>query len=484
MKLKAIYVFGVIFCLVFGLAGIATGTKPTPPFLSGLWPVTTVDHPGAVKLHYFAKFNDSFGPVSFSIHIDGALGYAGNMSWAADTHEGDSLSREIIVNVPVMDTCGIEIRIDKDGSCLTSAYCYFVTSIDSMEVHRGDPRKNPFTGKSAYAYIENQYTGNKLPYGPDHPAPHSHLMSSGSRPLIDNIQSGKTRIPFGSDIFANDSLRIGYHLNFEYIAISAQDFGSVKFDVTTTGDITYIGEKSWSANLMARDSVTHAFELVIGSSDTCGVMIRPTIVESNINLPSSQVFFVRSDAGLQMYKWDLRLRPITTDSDYVINDNRVNGEELPYGPGHPAPPPKITVHTPSDEEKMHQMEREPLTDADVQHIEVNGEIWARNRGEYKFKRLEQLSHEQYYQELMDKYGDSTSFRVIVDLRDSADYRFVSELTDTKLQKTDSAGFFEMILTKRQLWEVHKKGVHYENLGQVEDENGYPSLDSDGAAGMR
>lgn len=245
---------------------------------------------------------------------------------------------------------------------------------------------------------------------------------------------------------------------------SAVELGNVVLKVKTLGPIVYMGMTEREIQVHRDDSLSYPLEVEIPANDTSGLDIS---VELNGHaITGTGIFFISLKTPIEVRKDD-PFRMAEIERSIKINSNPYKGKRLPYGPGNPAPPPKMTVHTPSDEEKMHQMEREPLTDADVQHIEVDGEIWMRNRGEYKFKKLEQLSHEQYYQMLMDKYGDSTSFRVVVDLRDSADYRFVSELTNCGFQKTDSAGFFEMILTKRQLWEVHKKGIHYKSLGSAE-----------------
>lgn len=245
---------------------------------------------------------------------------------------------------------------------------------------------------------------------------------------------------------------------------SAVELGDVVLKVKTVGPIVYTGVTERIIQVHRDDSLSYPLEVEIPANDTSGLDI--SIELKGHRITGTGIFFISLKSPIEVRKDD-PFRMAEIEKSVKINSNPYKGKKLPYGPGHPAPPPKMTVHTPSDEEKMHQMEREPLTDADVQHIEVDGEIWMRNRGEYKFKKLEQLSHEQYYQMLLDKYGDSTSFRVIVDLRDSVDYRFVSELTDSELHKTDSAGYYETILTKRQLWEVHKKGIHYKSFGSAE-----------------
>lgn len=247
---------------------------------------------------------------------------------------------------------------------------------------------------------------------------------------------------------------------------SLVELGDVVLKVKTVGPIVYTGMTERNIQVHMDDSLSYPLEIKIPAHDTSGLEI--SIELKGHRITGTGIFFVSTKTPIEVRKDD-PFRMAEIERSLEINTNPYKGKKLPYGPGHPAPPPKMTVYTPSDEEKMHEMEREPLTDADVQHIEVDGEIWTRNRGEYKFKKLEQLSHEQYYQVLMDKYGDSTSFRVIINLRDSADYRFVSQLTDNALQKTDSAGFFETTLTKRQLWEVFKRGIAYQNLGSAVSE---------------
>ena len=97
-------------------------------------------------------------------------------------------------------------------------------------------------------------------------------------------------------------------------------------------------------------------------------------------------------------------------------------------------------------EKMKELEKSPLEDAEIQSILVNGIIYTRNKGEDKFHEKgpsSTMSKITHYDARIDSIGKSLEgeeFDYVIDLRDPQDFEFVKKYLDT-LEETIYDGFY-------------------------------------------
>jgi hypothetical protein len=121
-----------------------------------------------------------------------------------------------------------------------------------------------------------------------------------------------------------------------------------------------------------------------------------------------------------------------------------------------------TAKIEADREKMHKLEETPLTEYNYQPIKVGDTVYVRRRGEYKFHLQEMTTDPTGYTL---RYRDSLRisqgkvFEFIFDLRNPADFEYVSGLVDS-LIPTDSAGFYRATIDWKTVLQCHEKGISF------------------------
>ena len=127
--------------------------------------------------------------------------------------------------------------------------------------------------------------------------------------------------------------------------------------------------------------------------------------------------------------------------------------------------------------KMRRLERTPLTYQDYEYVAIDGRLYKRERGETKFQFTPGKTKQQIFEDarrrsdsLAAKPSDS-SYDIVLDLRNHADYEFVEALVDSLIATSDS-GFYEAVVDRSTLIELIKHGIQYRR-----DEGSPTSADS-------
>jgi hypothetical protein len=215
------------------------------------------------------------------------------------------------------------------------------------------------------------------------------------------------------------------------------------------GAIQYSGQTEWRQVVNAGDSIVFPLEVTFPMNDTTGFEI---VAYKNGKVFLGDGFYVVStEDPLKTFKFDPRKLPketIPPSSEGYLREPHSTPSHDERGDTV-----KGTIYMPTDTDRMKEKERTPLTDADEQHILVDGEDWYRKRGEYEFKKLKKYAnlHERVKAreaEVDEKYKNRM-YETTMDLRDSADYAFAKSLFGDRLQPMDSAGFYHANISKAE-----------------------------------
>ncbi len=274
----------------------------------------------------------------------------------------------------------------------------------------------------------------------------SELSGSGMRPAV------------GVGIDRDFELTMDNPVSFEYFIRSSLDLGIMNVKVTTFGDLGYADQTEWNVELKKDDSIIYVTELIIPKNDTSGLQI--VVTKDGNRWNAFDIYFVTTGDTIQTFSRDPRT---ITQAEVRVPDysDRLPHERPGFKPGV-----KESSHHVTDTEKKARMEREPLTHADNQAILVDGETWARSRGEYKFHKMKSSSDPhgdikrrsaEYYE--LNKHREQD---ISLDLRKPEDYNFVEELVGRKLEEMDSVGYYHGMISKENLNKIQDHGILYSN----------------------
>ncbi len=290
---------------------------------------------------------------------------------------------------------------------------------------------------------------------------------------------------FDAGISAVGSIQNPGKAELEFFFKSEYDFGQVDFVVTTSGYLTFEGNITWKAEANHGDSITQILNVIIPPNDTSGIEVR--IDKDGNPLTAGSIFFITTGNTLQVLKIDPKSQAYQLSQLPGRFENQYRGKKLPWEPPAPKPEHKVIYHAPTDREKMEQLEREPLTDSDVQHIDVDGEVWGRSRGEYKFHKIEPIrDHTAYYDSIQNELYKNTThikYEVILDLYKPRDYEFAKELIGEGLYETENKGFYRCSIPKLSIKKLVEFGIKITPLPQNKGnrEKAIPASDSNSNA---
>jgi hypothetical protein len=305
------------------------------------------------------------------------------------------------------------------------------------------------------------------------------------------------------------------------VSISPNLCENVTITVTKIDKLEYSGDMSWSFHGVPEDTYSFELEVVVPSNDTSGIEIE---VKCDPWSEDVVAYFVTTMDKVEYYYYNPRLRfpsskhkapkksidyghlssvPGTVGDPgrgYVIDaeGNVFPAESLgivdsigkPFAEEQSTVPDRskvmvkdqdgkwISVDTAwlfdslrtakikAQREEMHKLEETPLTETSLQWFNIGDTVYVRRRGEYKFHVRETTTDPTGYTM---RYRDSLRisqgkvFERIFDLRNPADYQYVSGLVDS-LIPTDSAGFYRATIDWKTVLQCQEKGISFHKPG--------------------
>ncbi len=226
-------------------------------------------------------------------------------------------------------------------------------------------------------------------------------------------------IPFGAGINPLSEPKVNHAIAFEYYITAEYDFDTVAITVMTIGGINYEGDKNWEVVSNNGDSLAFTFNAIIPPNDTCGIIVKSVVKRNNMPLMDAHIYFITTESTVETLKIDPRFQTYPFNKLHGRSENQYRGKELPWEPSWPKPEYKVIYHALTDREMMKKLEREPLTDSDVQHINVDGEIWGRSKGEFKFHKIGLIKDQAaYHDSIQNELYENTThikYEVILNL---------------------------------------------------------------------
>jgi len=276
----------------------------------------------------------------------------------------------------------------------------------------------------------------------------------------------------------------------------------ITITVTDIDNLEYLGETSWIVKAGPEDTIMYDLAIVIPANDTSGLRIMAGCGKTRHAI---HAYFLAYEDSVSYYfgnpRWNYgpsfpkapKKRIDMSDKPWKVGEygkgkrsyidasgNRISEEEYQARravrkekPTQTVIPRDSTLIWMEDEEgnrvlvdrqvfldsaktlkrlakleKMRKLEETPLTDKEHQVISVDGKLYERHRGEYKFHEMETTTDRSTR---FEKKRDSLrarakhkKYEVILDLRDPKDYEFARTYVDS-LITTEEPGFYRAVV---------------------------------------
>lgn len=128
----------------------------------------------------------------------------------------------------------------------------------------------------------------------------------------------------------------------------------------------------------------------------------------------------------------------------------------------------------SDLEKMKQLEQKPLEDYDEELFLLDGEIWLRSKGEYKFRLGDKItnisSRQNENQRTKGKLAKTVEYKIVLDLRANKHREYVISL-GVYISPMEKKGYFWAIVPKIIISDISSRGIGYAMYPDYPNEGG-------------
>jgi len=258
------------------------------------------------------------------------------------------------------------------------------------------------------------------------------------------------------------TLRIKPHASALQI-MSGDDCGdTVGIELIGERGLQALGANAMTGTFGADSTYTTSFDVVLPPDDTSSITVW---LRSNVRKMKVQRWFVTTGDTVEYWLGNPRAywyspRP---RSEYEPPKHKISERaELPdstlRGSLVPAPPAKERQLA-----DMRQLEKEPLTDAQVQYHTVDGELYRRLEGESEFTLVprrstdEIIADKKRYLDSIAELPPDAEIRVCVDLRRPQQLEFAEQLMGS-LGAPESEAYYHLTITKKQLVKLSDQGV--------------------------
>lgn len=238
----------------------------------------------------------------------------------------------------------------------------------------------------------------------------------------------------------------------------AKDIKVVDVTVKIEGGLQYDGPLSWHYDFSVQPVDSIFFNMTIPKNDTSVIIFNYAFGKDGLGGLART--FVSTDDTVAFYHGDITKSP---------------GFRKPVQKhaGRTMPPPTDLDGNPIDRpmtrdewlfQQMKFRERSPLTDADAQHMLIDGKLYMRSRGETKFRPYDST---EVQTEIYGGEFDTTNLQhlLVLDLSDAAMRDSVESMVDT-LYPTDQIDIFKVIVEEKILRRIQELGIPIKNRARV------------------
>ncbi len=265
-----------------------------------------------------------------------------------------------------------------------------------------------------------------------------------------------------------EELKPDQQLRLMLTVIPKHECGSeLEVSVITKAGLVYDGPESWKVTV-GKDSVySTELSVTIPNNDTCSIhiLLRGEHCGDRIDR-----HFVTTTDTVEFWETDPRSLQVQPRRLYPFGPKRDSAsaellEAMERGeqPYFRTSIIDSTANEKSQLEEMHKIEKEPLTDAQLQYHTVGKELYRRLEGEREFTFVKRRSTEQILAERQN-YLDSITLlpldaeiRVCVDLRRPEQLELARQMMGS-LPTPESEAYYHLTVTKEQLMGLSDQGV--------------------------
>lgn len=344
------------------------------------------------------------GDTKWTCSLDSTLPFSAHVQ--AEFFPDDTAEIHIILRFPLRpggEPTGVDRRF------------FFVTTADSVQIRPGDPRDAP------------------KPWPDWRDQPRGGFPVPGEFPLDDSLWGILKVEPVSLPKHAGP---VDLRLSF---SPARKPCDSVIFDVRTVGGLVYSGDTVWAVKLMA------------------GIPI-DTVISVTVPDKARTAVYVGMQCGGAYHSAERRF--------FTIHDT------LEYYAVHPwhvqdYPPLFVPQKILTGMDRLREMEKTPLVGTGAQFIEVDGVVYTRREGEYKFRVSPPVTDMEAYAKQVEDSMNAIPLTSLYDVKfiicDSTQMALVSsQVADLKpAGEVDSCRVFASRVAKKILMELAEKGVKFQ-----------------------
>ncbi len=301
--------------------------------------------------------------------------------------------------------------------------------------------------------------------------------------------------PIEYSLETQDQLVVGEMISFSFgITPKHVSCDEITVSVETVSGLTYFGETYWTVPFKDKIETNYSFDVIIPDNDTCGLKI--TLSCGDYSNTINRYFITTSDSvemirGMPSIYPEGFIRPKFEGRIGNVIPGEFPEDDSLYGiPENPTlidyQKEEYTQLTKEEAQlrKMHWLEREPLTDKDIQYHSIGNIRYERKRGESKFTIIKTYTEEEIQEQHLKRLDSLKAnppnhlYDMTINLTNKEDYEFVKQLVDS-LIPTDSIGFFRAIVNKSMLNKLTFNKIKYDRTNRkkivkLRDEKDHPA----------
>ena len=301
-------------------------------------------------------------------------------------------------------------------------------------------------------------------------------------------------IPFGMGLCITAHPARAGVVDLELRILSNYPCDSIRVRLSSIGRVAVISPTEWLVTKPAKGTLRYRLQVTVPDEDTSGVLATTSIAGWADN--STDMYFVTTGDTLEAYfEWP---KPVVVrrqkmiypwgDTVEVLNDTpgqrvfltpagdtvNADGLDLWYKreneKHNPSPdtvnikhetivlPEGILARTAQGRKEL--MEREPFLKGTRQAITVDGQLWIRDSGEYKFRPGVTVKNGPAFMDsVMRTRGERghDTVHVVLDLQTPADYDAAKHVVED-LRPMDRPGFYHAFITREVAEKLGKSGI--------------------------
>jgi len=454
-------------CLAF-LVCLGTGANATPPripFDTELEPVSYSKGVEQTELEFTLKSYIDREEIRVTFIPIGDLTISSEITVKGRATRDKPFTARLQVMIPDNDTSGIRMEVDLGGGHrLMKCTKYFITTGERLITSWRDPALPPIVAPSGSVI---QLDESKMPPRPI--------------PLVDSTEVVKSRQPASTHWHLKP---VSYSRGVELTELEffyEDDFNCNEMQVSFVPlkNLTIVGETTFRGPIAKNTPFIARLRVMIPDNDTSGIGIKidqcgltgllskffittgETIITSSRD-PASGPSIAPSGSVIEFDEIPMTSRPIPLPDSAAIKERRRRTDSLNVRLQQQLKEDIEAEERRRKQEEMRELEKTPLTDDEVQWIQVGDEMWGRKKGEYKFRPAREVNYPHLQERLeyiIENMAPDSGYEVILDLRDPEDLDYLKSMT-IDLRPDEREGFYRCTVTRENLQHIVRRKIYW------------------------